>query len=175
MSKNTTRLWTLLIPLDTYLAYYRISIWHIIFDSKKYYLRLFFHLLDLAVINSWLLYRRDCDSLAIPRQKRKDQLAFKLALANHLCKHGKSIAGEKRGKLSFNVQLDCASKKKKGPATPIPDIDIRRDEIGHMPVVDVKQRYKLPLCKLQSVFKCIKCQVHLCLNKKSKGFVAFNE
>ena len=77
--------------LDAYLAYYRIYI-----RSKKYYLRLFFHLLDLTVVNNWLHYRRDCESLAIPRQKQKDQLAFKLALAYHLCKHGKRIAGEKR-------------------------------------------------------------------------------
>ena len=156
--------------LDAYLAYYRIHI-----RSKKYYLRLFFHLLDLAVVNSWLLYRRDCNSLAIPRQKQKDQLAFKLALANHLCKHEKRIAGEKKGRPSFNVQLEYSSKKKRGSATPIPDIDIRRDQIGHMPVVDVRQRCKLPLCKGQSVFKCVKCQVHLCLNKNSNCFVAFHE
>jgi len=36
-----------------------------------------FHLLDLAVINSWLLYRRDCDSFGVSRQKQKDQLTFK--------------------------------------------------------------------------------------------------
>ena len=113
------------------MAYYRIHI-----RSKKYYLRLFFHLLDLAVVNSWLLYRRDCESMAIPRQKRKDQLAFKLALANHLCKHGKRIAGEKKGRPSFNSSKQA--KRKRGPATPIPDIDICRDQIGHMPVVDVR-------------------------------------
>ena len=95
--------------LDAYLAYYRIQI-----RSKKYYLRLVFHLLDLAVVNSWLLYRCDCDSLANTRQKQKDQLAFKLALANHIRKQGKRIAGEKKGRPSFNVELEYASKKKRG-------------------------------------------------------------
>lgn len=157
--------------LDAFLAYYRIHI-----RSKKYYLRLFFHLVDLAVVNSWLLYRRDCDSLAVPRQKQKDQLAFKLALANHLCKLGRPVAGEKRGRPSFDIQQQYVSKKKRGPTKPIPDVDIRSDQVGHMPVVmATRQRCKLPLCKGQTVFKCVKCQVHLCLNKNSNCFIAFHE
>ena len=55
--------------LDAYLAYYRTHL-----RSKKYYLRLFFHLLDLAVVNSWLLYRRDCDSLQYRIKNKKISL-----------------------------------------------------------------------------------------------------
>lgn len=32
------------------------------FKNKKWYLRVFFHLLNMAIINSWLLYRKDVDS-----------------------------------------------------------------------------------------------------------------
>lgn len=156
--------------LDAYLAYYRTHI-----RSKKYYLRLFFHLLDLAVVNSWLLYRRDCDSLAVPRHKQKDQLAFKLALASYLCKHGKIASGEKRGRPS-SIQREYQNKKKRGPTKPIPEVEIRRDQTGHFPVVmETRQRCKRPSCKGQTVFKCIKCQVHLCLNKNSNCFMEFHE
>jgi hypothetical protein len=39
--------------LDSIMGLYRIHV-----RSKKYYHRIFFHLLDMAVANAWLLYRR---------------------------------------------------------------------------------------------------------------------
>lgn len=33
---------------------------HITLRSKKWYLRIFFHLFDLAVINSWIIYKKKC-------------------------------------------------------------------------------------------------------------------
>ena len=38
---------------DMLLELYRID-----FKSKKWYMRIFFYVLDLATVNSWLLYRR---------------------------------------------------------------------------------------------------------------------
>lgn len=48
--------------LDALSANYRI---HIRFT--KYYHWLFFHFVDMAIVNSWLLYRRDSESLAVPK------------------------------------------------------------------------------------------------------------
>ena len=156
--------------LDAYLAYYRTNL-----CSKKYYLRLFFYFLDLAVVNSWLLYSRDGESLAIPHQKQKGQLAFKLSLVNYLCKHGKTVTTKKRGRPS-TIQVEYLSKKGRGLAQPIPDVNICQNQIGHLPVVmGVRQRCKLSLCKGQTVFKCIKCQVHLCLIINSNCFIQFYE
>ena len=45
---------------------------------------------------------------------------------------------------------------------------------SHLPVVmGVRQRCKLPSSTGQTVFKCIKCQFHLCLNKNSNCFFNF--
>ena len=99
---------------------------------------------DLVVVNSWLYYRRGCDSLAVPRQKQKDQLTFKLALASYLCKYQKVATGFKRGRPS-NIKLDYENKKKRGPTKPIPGADVRRDQIGHMHVaIKNRQRCKRP-------------------------------
>ena len=58
----------------------------------------------------------------------------------------------------------------------VADIDIRRDQIGHMPVVmGSRQRCKPSSCKRQTVFKCIKCEVLLCLHKNSNSFIRFYE
>lgn len=35
------------------LGYYRIPL-----SSKKYYMKIFYHIIDLCVVNAWLLYRR---------------------------------------------------------------------------------------------------------------------
>uniref|UniRef100_A0A8C6U166 PiggyBac transposable element-derived protein domain-containing protein n=1 Tax=Neogobius melanostomus TaxID=47308 RepID=A0A8C6U166_9GOBI len=88
--------------LDALIAQYRIHI-----RSKKYYHRLFFHFVDMVIVNSWLLYRRDCVALCVPKKKER-------------------------------------------------------------------QRCKLPLCKGHTVFKCEKCNVHLCLNKHNNCFRLFH-
>ena len=43
---------------DQLMSLYRMS-----FKSRKYYQRLIFHFIDMAVANSWLLYRRDAEKL----------------------------------------------------------------------------------------------------------------
>ncbi|KAF2899145.1 hypothetical protein ILUMI_07029 [Ignelater luminosus] len=58
--------------LDDLIAYYRIRM-----RSKKYHLRLFFHFVDVAVINSWLLYRRDCKANSYNKNKIMNLITFK--------------------------------------------------------------------------------------------------
>lgn len=41
---------------------------HIPMKSKKWYLRIFFHLLDLSVINSWILYKKNAVHRNIPKK-----------------------------------------------------------------------------------------------------------
>lgn len=40
--------------IDGLISYYRIKL-----RSKKYYLRFFFHFIDMAVVSSWLMYKQD--------------------------------------------------------------------------------------------------------------------
>ena len=44
--------------MDSYLAKYR-----------RWYMYLFWHSLMIAIVNAWLLYRRDCESLQLPRKQ----------------------------------------------------------------------------------------------------------
>ena len=37
--------------------------------NARYYLRIFFLILDLSIVNSWLLYRRDYKDLAVEKRK----------------------------------------------------------------------------------------------------------
>ena len=62
---------------DQMLSYYRMS-----FRSKKYYMRLIFHMIDMTVANCWLLYRRAAD-------KARYQLENKILYlnSNHDCQN----------------------------------------------------------------------------------------
>ncbi|KAM3626100.1 uncharacterized protein V6R79_022451 [Siganus canaliculatus] len=156
--------------LDALIAYYRIQI-----KSKKYYHRLFFHFVDMVIVNSWLLYQRDCDSLKVPRKKQKDLLDFRTSIAQALCMLGKDMS-RKRGWPSFVVEREFEKKKHRGPAKAIPALEVRSDSVGHWPVVErVRQRCKFPNCRGQTVFRCSKCNVHLCLNKNKNCFREFHE
>uniref|UniRef100_A0A667WLN7 PiggyBac transposable element-derived protein domain-containing protein n=1 Tax=Myripristis murdjan TaxID=586833 RepID=A0A667WLN7_9TELE len=58
----------------------------------------------------------------------------------------------------------------------IPTLEVCSDAVGHWPVVESgRQRCKLPNCKGQTVFRCSKCKVHLCLNKYNNCFQEFHQ
>ena len=49
--------------IDMLLSLYRINV-----RSQKYYIKIIFHLIDLSLINAWLLYRRHCAQLNIQKK-----------------------------------------------------------------------------------------------------------
>lgn len=57
--------------IDGLVAYYRIDL-----RSRKYYMRIFYHFLDMAVVNGWLIYRRDCHANGIQKKDILDLLGF---------------------------------------------------------------------------------------------------
>jgi len=77
--------------LDSILGLYRIHI-----RSKKWHLKFFFHLLDLSVVNAWLLWRRANPTLYMPLSD------FKAEVAECLCKAGKQT--EKKGETKWHRQ-----------------------------------------------------------------------
>ncbi|XP_064461536.1 piggyBac transposable element-derived protein 3-like isoform X2 [Ornithodoros turicata] len=149
--------------LDSTLGYCRINI-----KSKKWYHKIAFHILDLAAVNAWLLYRR-----ATGHQMAL--IDFKLSVAEGLCKVGKRMQKRKRGCPSNEVESQLEEKKRRGRAAPVPQQDVRLDGVCHFPVfLNKRQRCKHPQCTGKSLVLCEKCQVALCLNKERNCFVQFH-
>lgn len=95
---------------DALIAFYRIHI-----RSRKFYLKIFFHFVDMVIVASWLLYRRDCASLGVPAKQWMDLLKFKFYITTCLLKQGKDITVKKRGRpcsLSVEAKLKCKKKKR---------------------------------------------------------------
>ncbi|KAL3223996.1 hypothetical protein MRX96_027063 [Rhipicephalus microplus] len=156
--------------LDGLMACYRIFL-----KSKKFLPEIFFHFVDMAVVNSWLLYRRNCDALAIAKKEQQDLLAFKASIASCLCNEKEDMM-KKRGRPSLSVEAELEMKKRRGPTAPTPNAQVCHDNVGHWPEVSQqRQGRKMSGCKGQPVFFCAKCKVQLCINKSSKCFISFHK
>ncbi|KAJ8872952.1 hypothetical protein PR048_026568 [Dryococelus australis] len=57
--------------LDQLVSYYRIMI-----NSRKWTLRMLFHVVDLAIVNSWLEYSQDAKTAGIPQAQVTFSNAF---------------------------------------------------------------------------------------------------
>lgn len=49
----------------------------------------------MAIVNGWLMYRKDCEYQGLRKQWQQDLLGFRTGIAESLCKRGKSL--EKKG------------------------------------------------------------------------------
>lgn len=145
---------------------------HISLRSKKWYFRIFNHLLDITIVNAWLLYQRA--SIEKGQQNNISQWEFRAEIAKCLCCMGinKSL---KRGRPS-NIERELEEKRHKGPTTHVPPSDVRTDQMSHWIQYDPsRQRCKLPNCKGLSHYKCSKCGVHLCFTKNKNCFMVFHQ
>ena len=80
--------------LDSLIALYRTKI-----KSKKWYHRLVYHFVDMTVVQSWLLYRRDSNEMHVDQKDQQRLLQFKTEIAYSLSKS--SNTNRKRGRTLF--------------------------------------------------------------------------
>ncbi len=155
--------------LDSLLTLYRIKI-----RSKKWYHRLLFHLLDMIIVTTWLLYRRDCEGTGMRKNEHMKLYTFKSYIAEALCKSGKSLEC-KKGRPCSTIAGEYEEKRRKGPAAPIPVPDVRLDATARwMIMAEKKGRCKVPGCTGTPKAKCRKCDVHLCFTSTSNCFLRFH-
>lgn len=157
--------------LDSLIGRHKIGI-----RSKKWYLRIFYHLIDLTIVNAWILYKRVIKS-KVEKGKTKEKILnlweFRINISECLCKHG--TFKNKRGRPSNEIDNSLEVKKKKASSSHIPPIDIRKDEIGHFQSYKEKRgRCKMPKCGKLTYIICVKCGVYLCSNKNNNCFQKFH-
>lgn len=158
--------------MDSLIGLYRIKV-----RSKKSYHKLLYHFLDVSVVNAWLLYRRDCDSLDVPLNERHDLQHFKLSVAKSLAMGNKSLCNTpKVGRPSQTTKQLHSNKKMHGNRTaPIPSNDVRKDGYHHWPDLrETQNRCKMPGCGLKTYNVCTKCLVYLCYTKGRNCFSKFH-
>lgn len=124
----------------------------------KWYMLLFYHLLDLIIINSWILHRKIC----VEKNEKAMPLAdFRGEIADCLCRVG-NTRSQTRGRPSLS-SVKIRYKKKLRTAVQMPSRDIRTDNIGHWPLyITDRNRCKHPNCKKLTYVKYEKCKDSNC-------------
>ena len=150
---------------DMLIALYRTNI-----KIKRWYLKVFFHCVNIAKVNAWLSYRRHCQQQNTPKRRQLSLLKFTVSIATAMI-HRKSPVN--------SVGRPCKRKstdigKTKAPSNPSPIADIRYDQTSHWPEYKPTKQ-KCRLCKTgQSRVFCMKCKVCLCLSNDRNCFLAYH-
>ena len=104
--------------LDMMCALYKGQI-----KSRRWYIYIWLHSVTVALVNSWLLYRRD--QMIHGNSKTMKLRDFQLQVATSLRK----IATKRRP--SFT---NFSRKRKREHKQPTVPVDVRKDGVGHMPI-----------------------------------------
>lgn len=159
--------------VDMLIALYRCKI-----KTKRWYLLLIFHCVDIAKVNAWLLYRRFCNQLNIPAKQQMPLLKFVSKLSDALIKAGKRSTntvcnGRPPKRRSVEAHPET-SKRGRSPVIALPTKDSRYDECYHWPEYR-EQKNRCRLCKTgYSRVYCEKCQLCLCLTSNRNCFKDFH-
>lgn len=116
--------------VDQNVGLYRTAI-----RGKKWYFSLFSHCLDMAIQNSWQLYRADGGDM--------DQLAFRRRIATAILSENKK---------PFTYQTGRPSRDE--------NIDVRYDRLEHYVIKQDKQT-RCGLCHNRATTRCVKCNIAL--------------
>ncbi|XP_028461658.1 piggyBac transposable element-derived protein 3-like [Perca flavescens] len=119
--------------------------------SHRWYMGIYWQIVDIAVNNAWLLHRHDAAALGQKHQCLKD---FRLDAARGLI----YLEKQKRGRPSKGNEDNTPQKVIKQPKVPRPVDDMRYDRIDHFPILSVKGRCRM--CQDgQTSIMCQKCKI----------------
>ena len=154
-----------------------ISLYRIAIKTKRWYIKIFWHCVDIAKVNAWLLYRRHCDDHGIPKKRQMSLVKFITEIAEVLLSANKVAPASSAGKPGRPLKrksLEAANEtqnKGRKPKMPQPNEDLRFDQLGHWPEPERDRRGRCRHCKTgYSQVYCCKCGVCLCLRNGSNCF-----
>lgn len=141
--------------------------------TKKWPLRFISHMIDLAISNSWLMYKRTEIEKGVPVKKIQQLRHYKMQFSEQI------LEKYQRDELN-EVENDCEERPVKRPVgrpgiVPIPSKMRRLHGNIHLPEnLDKQQRCRLSGCDKRSLYKCSDCNVALCLNPTRNCFRTFH-
>ncbi|KAK0151520.1 Valine--tRNA ligase [Merluccius polli] len=124
--------------LDSFTAKYKFPI-----KSRRWYMYIFWHTIILAVVNAWLLYKRDCKALKMSSKETMNRRQFQAQLASSLILVNAPLQTPKRGRPSSGKGSPAtqtvtsgsplnAQKRPSKRCAHLP-LDVRKDLVAHFP------------------------------------------
>ena len=156
--------------MDMLLALYRIKV-----RSRKYYMRIFYHVVNLAVVQAWLVYVRSRRQFHPERSREVMGLMdFQVQISEALIRKGApEELRRNRGRPSLEDRLPT-QEPSRGTVVPHPVTDVRRDNVAHWPMHVARGRCRYPDCSGFSSVGCEKCQVRLCFSSQKNCFKTYH-
>lgn len=147
---------------DQLLSFYRIKT-----KSTKWYRRVLFHFIDLALVNAYILYKEKTPT---------PLFEFKLDVAISLMYGEKFDDPTTIGAVMLR-QAATVNYAENGDPIGGEVLDfVRYDGVNHLPeaAAIAGRTCKMQGCKKRSVIWCRKCRVYLCVKKEKNCFVDFH-
>ncbi|XP_034550067.1 piggyBac transposable element-derived protein 3-like isoform X2 [Notolabrus celidotus] len=157
--------------VDRMISYYRMSV-----RTKKWTMRMLMHFTDLALANSWLLYRKDLAVCGTPKKSIMQFLEFRTEVAQiFLAQHDSQEDDTDLLELADDEDLPIQGGKR--PVMAVPHVSVRRRANAHLPeMVSLKNaaRCRAAGCTGRSRVRCVTCKVFLCLQADRNCYTAFH-
>lgn len=159
--------------LDQQMEYYRTFI-----KTNKWTLKILIHFLDLAIVNSWRLYRNDCVANNLSRKDILPLLDFRLNIAD-----GLSSTPSKERRMSSDTENDPSLvndlpiRRHYRPANKPSDAK-RYDGYDHFPVFDEIKAPRMcrhESCSSRTKIRCEKCDTYLCISRGKDCFKSYHQ
>ena len=151
-----------------------ISLYRTTIKSKRWYLKIIFHCVDICKVNAWLLYRRHCNQRGILKRKQLTLLQFTSHISEHLIKFKANasikVSNVGRPKRSLSPPK---KKEKRGRPAPLPVSSVRMDSTCHWPIHGKKNRCRHCTTGFSRIY-CEKCKICLCINESRNCFKTFH-
>ncbi|KAF3832304.1 hypothetical protein F7725_025969 [Dissostichus mawsoni] len=157
--------------------------------SRRWYVYIFWHTILLAVINAWLLYKRECRALKMAKQEILNRREFQADLASSLIlvnttplktpKRGRPSSGNgsPAATVTSRSPLNAQKRPSSGDGSPPngapskrsqPPLDVRKDLVAHFPVKTKRGRCR-HCSKGYTNTQCTKCD-QLPIKKTQQAF-----
>lgn len=140
--------------------------------TDKWTVRFIEHMLDLAIVNSWIRYNED-KTMKRPAQKNLKLWEFKQEIAEKMIIDNTY----KNTELDENgiEEVDQTRKRGKSCIIPLPPMAKRLHAANHLPDMSTKQmRCRYDGCRRKTTVACINCNIHLCLTANRNCFKEFH-
>ena len=136
--------------------------------SKRWYMHIFWYSVELAVVNAWLVYRRDFKKSGLESKNMMTLKQFQSDVAHCLIKQEKSRKRGRPSSTDVEISPSFPRKVRKEPPT-----NLRKDGFQHLPTFTT--RGKCAFCKTGFCeTSCRKCGVRLCIKKSNNCFADFH-
>ena len=152
---------------DMLIALYRIPC-----KTKRWYQKVFWHLVDTTKVNAWLLYRRQYQQYENATKNQKSLLVFSSEMAEALIHSNKVTPCISHGRAPKRRSTEPVTRRKK-PTIALPIHDVRYDQVGHWQEMQ-ENKNRCRLCDMTCRATCKKFNVYLYLLEYRNCFYNFH-